>query len=308
MENSGSTTSTVEENVAYSNEQKQRDEKEGNYLAHESTPLKNDDSGIESSYKYESTSNAPDDEKPIKFQQNVVNDVIFTPGSHKKATIENTSQLKIECLDGFSPHEDSSSTPKQDDIDHTDSIVKPLIIPNRPNLPECQKLFKSKNNYDGSINDRHSGTAEHSPSNKNQAHQLNKNENQLKTQIKTSDYESLGCSLAEENSGITAPSKIDNLVKTNDQVAADASSVFEKTDSNSCMLNRIIPGQYYGQARHKDGSMLPILFEVDLVLSVQKIAIVYCFSIFSPYMLLGEGILQFLSIACVISPLHDYVV
>jgi len=99
------------------------------------------------------------------------------------------------------------------------------------------------------------------------------NKDFLKKQIKTSDYESMSSSVVDDVlSRLTSTPETSNKTQqvwesktksrdvSSDLVFEDCKNVVDDHDKGN--LNKIFPGQYYGQARHRDGSMLPILFEV----------------------------------------------
>ena len=101
-------------------------------------------------------------------------------------------------------------------------------------------------------------------------------------QVKTSDYESLSSSIVDDVlSRLSKDTELCNEQKTRicaseatsrNVVASEVSGIWdlvfedckrEILEKDKGDLSKIYPGQYYGQARHKDGSMLPILFEVS---------------------------------------------
>lgn len=266
-------------------------------------------------------------------------DAVFTMGSGKKATIENTSLMKIESLDGFSPHVESS-TPKQfsgstpglthpnksspidpperqrldfqDEKEHSD-IINSLQQETKGDgnntetennihdiksgaefqndrlnsgLNTLPESFVSKDSTSDNTGKKHIKqimTDDHFvPSEEKQETSKVVTDEDIKTNVKTSDYESLGCSLTDD-SVTTASCKTADQSTDSKSVMATCekqkmlnssveASVFEKASYTRCdsSVNRILPGQYYGQARHKDGSMLPILFEVCILFTDRK--------------------------------------
>uniref|UniRef100_A0A7M5V6U5 Uncharacterized protein n=1 Tax=Clytia hemisphaerica TaxID=252671 RepID=A0A7M5V6U5_9CNID len=100
-------------------------------------------------------------------------------------------------------------------------------------------------------------------------------------QIKTSDYESLSSSIVDDVlSRLSKNTELCNEQKTRVCASKATSQNFTASEQSGLSdlvfedckkeilekdkgdLSKIYPGQYYGQARHKDGSMLPILFEI----------------------------------------------
>lgn len=101
------------------------------------------------------------------------------------------------------------------------------------------------------------------------------NENKNKKEIKTSDYDSLSnsivdnllCKLSTDAELYTAEnlknsSNVEENNKNNisDFVFEECKKVIDERDKGN--ISKISQGQYYGQAQHRDGSMLPIIFEV----------------------------------------------
>ena len=195
--------------------------------------------------------------------------------------------LKVSTLEGFSPH---ASTPKLDE--------KPSFIDKKKLTQE--KLKIDFENIEADIIEKNIGEVNIPELDLNQIDKYkNENNNLNDRKIKTSDYESLGSTINETNNVTDKLSnlQINNLNSSDDDVintSVDDAIVNEGhsnsvnsenrnlekdsskphtgsvqpswTHSNdgSKQIRKIVPGQYYAQAKHKDGSLLPIIFEVGV--------------------------------------------
>lgn len=172
--------------------------------------------------------------------------------------IENNSFVKHETnrsccnqLDGFSPH--TISTPVND-CKSEEKITKDNTY------PEQQKLdLKNIEDAVAKID-------------------IAADENCNDNRPKTSDYDSLSNSIVDnllnklsQDSELCTSQKTDNTIQEpklssfkkadiSDLVFEDCKKTIDEKDKGN--VSKISPGQYYGQARHKDGSILPIIFEV----------------------------------------------
>ena len=157
-------------------------------------------------------------------------------------------------LDGFSPH--TISTPV------SDSKFEGKIIKDEQNTYPEQRKLDLKNIEDAVA--------------KIDLADENCNDNKPKT----SDYDSLSNSIVDnllnklsQDSELCDNQKTDNNIiqepksssckkaDISDLVFEDCKKTLDEKDKGN--VSKISPGQYYGQARHKDGSMLPIIFEVS---------------------------------------------
>ena len=192
--------------------------------------------------------------------------------------------LKVNTLEGFSPH---ASTPKLDE--------KPSLIDKKKLTQEKLKIDFENIGADGV--EKNSMKVNIPEIDLNQIDKY-KNENNLSDRkIKTSDYESLGSTINETNNITdklsnlqinTLNSSYDDVINTsvadaiikkgrNNSVNSDNSLSKDSSkphaesrqpawtyNDGSKQIRKIVPGQYYAQAKHKDGSLLPIIFEVSV--------------------------------------------
>ena len=169
---------------------------------------------------------------------------------------ENNSIVKRDTnetqLDGFSPH--TISTP----VNGNKFEAKVIKHQNTQSSSEQQKLDFKCTEDSGKMN--------------TEKHTDNKQ--------KTSAYDSLSNSIVDnllnqlsQNAELCNSRKKDNRQETklgicnkndiSDLVFEDCKKVIDEKDKGN--VSKISPGQYYGQAKHKDGSMLSIVFEVGLI-------------------------------------------
>lgn len=174
-------------------------------------------------------------------------------------TSNNKSQPRIETPADKTPEQVKLNFDEEDDVGMKISDQKESIKPTSLDRKKEEKLCKNN------TNDLKIET--------NNYNNNNNNKDILKKQIKTSDYESMSSSVVDDVlSQLTSTPETSNKPQqvgesktksrdvSSDLVFEDCKDVLDDQDKGN--LNRIFPGQYYGQARHKDGSMLPILFEV----------------------------------------------
>lgn len=191
--------------------------------------------------------------------------------------------LKVNTPEGFSPH---ASTPKLDE--------KPSLIDKKKLTQEKLKINFENIGADGV--EKNSMKVNIPEIDLNQIDKY-KNENNLSDRkIKTSDYESLGSTINETNNITdklsnlqinTLNSSYDDAINTSvadaiikkgrtnsvnsDSISKDSSKPHAESrqpawtyNDGSKQIRKIVPGQYYAQAKHKDGSLLPIIFEVSV--------------------------------------------
>lgn len=191
--------------------------------------------------------------------------------------------LKVNTLEGFSPH---ASTPKLDE---------------KPSLTDKKKLTQEKlkidfENIEADGVEKNSVKVNILEIDLNQIDKYNNENNNLSDRkIKTSDYESLGSTVNETNNITdklsnlqinTLNSSYDDVINTSvdaiikkgrtnsvnsDSISKDSSKPHAESrqpawtyNDGSKQIRKIVPGQYYAQAKHKDGSLLPIIFEVSV--------------------------------------------
>lgn len=193
--------------------------------------------------------------------------------------------LKVNTLEGFSPH---ASTPKLDE---------------KPSLTDKKKLTQEKlkidfENIEADGVEKNSVKVNILEIDLNQIDKYNNENNNLSDRkIKTSDYESLGSTINETNNVTdklsnlqinTLNSSYDDVINTSvadaiikkgransvnseNSISQDSSKLHAEsrqpawTHNDGCkQIRTIVPGQYYAQAKHKDGSLLPIIFEVSV--------------------------------------------
>ena len=192
--------------------------------------------------------------------------------------------LKVNTPEGFSPH---ASTPKLDE--------KPFLIDQKKLTQEKPKIDFENIEADGV--EKNSMKVNIPEIYLNQVDKY-KNENNLSDRkIKTSDYESLGSTVNETNNITdklsnlqinTLNSSYDDVINTSvadaiikkgransvnseNSISQDSSKLHAESrqpawthNDGSKQIRTIVPGQYYAQAKHKDGSLLPIIFEVSV--------------------------------------------
>lgn len=192
--------------------------------------------------------------------------------------------LKVNTLEGFSPH---ASTPKLDE--------KPSLIDKKKLTQEKLKIDFENIGADGV--EKNSMKVNIPEIDLNQIDKY-KNENNLSDRkIKTSDYESLGSTINETNNITDKLSNLqintlnssyddvintsvadaiikkgrNNSVNSDNSISKDSSKPHAESrqpawtyNDGSKQIRKIVPGQYYAQAKHKDGSLLPIIFEVSV--------------------------------------------
>lgn len=192
--------------------------------------------------------------------------------------------LKVNTLEGFSPH---ASTPKLDE--------KPSLIDKKKLTQEKLKIDFENIGADGV--EKNSMKVNIPEIDLNQIDKY-KNENNLSDRkIKTSDYESLGSTINETNNITDKLSNLqintlnssyddvintsvadaiikkgrNNSVNSDNNISKDSSKPHAESrqpawtyNDGSKQIRKIVPGQYYAQAKHKDGSLLPIIFEVSV--------------------------------------------
>ena len=194
--------------------------------------------------------------------------------------------LKVNTLEGFSLH---ASTPKLDE--------KPSVIDKKKLTQEKQKIDFESIEADGKEKNRVKVNIPELDLNLIDKYKY-ENNNLNDRKIKTSDYESLGSTINKTNSITDQLSNLqintlnsigDDVINTsvadggikkghtnsfnsvnrnleNGICKSPAESVqpaWTLSNDGSKQIRKIIPGQYYAQAKHKDSSLLPIVFEVS---------------------------------------------
>ena len=202
----------------------------------------------------------------------------------KNNKLKDGVSLKVNTLEGFSPH---ASTPKLDE--------KPSLIDKKKLTQEKLKIDFENIGADGV--EKNSMKVNIPEIDLNQIDKY-KNENNLSDRkIKTSDYESLGSTINETNNITDKLSNLqintlnssyddvintsvadaiikkgrNNSVNSDNSISKDSSKPHAESrqpawtyNDGSKQIRKIVPGQYYAQAKHKDGSLLSIIFEVSV--------------------------------------------
>jgi len=148
------------------------------------------------------------------------------------------------------------------------------------------KFFSFTENVDHFLDNllsssEHSMTHQHNEEEPPKKENINKKDLRNINQTKTSDYSSLGSSTSSDSrfSNEKQLSTILNSINSNvynslSPIQNDSLRKGEASMRNTWLTNKpsqqIVPGLYYGQAKHKDGSLLPIIFEIKHISSKQN--------------------------------------